>query len=122
MMFGRFDNWNVAVNSRKPEVNNDVEEEMSVKHLTMKKRVICELQNQQGNPTLVGHSKKKSSHFRARGCKAAIEGYSQPSLPTRESDLLFCLNLDFIVNLVGRVDFWSGFLKLQGCMVVAGTK
>ncbi|KAK8323861.1 hypothetical protein V6Z12_A12G261900 [Gossypium hirsutum] len=73
------DNRNVAVNSRKPEVKNDVEEEMSVKHLTMKKRVICELQNQQVNPKLVGHAKKKSSRFRARGCKAAIEGYSQPS-------------------------------------------
>ncbi|MBA0785340.1 hypothetical protein Gotri_025427 [Gossypium trilobum] len=41
------DNRNVVVNSRKPEVKNDVEEEMSVKHLTRKKRVICELQNQQ---------------------------------------------------------------------------
>ncbi|XP_052488010.1 40S ribosomal protein S6-like [Gossypium raimondii] len=40
------DNRNVGVNSRKPEVKNDIEEEMSVKHLTMKKRVICELQNQ----------------------------------------------------------------------------
>ncbi|PPD84815.1 hypothetical protein GOBAR_DD18258 [Gossypium barbadense] len=67
------DNRNVAVNSRKPEVKNDVEEEMSVKHLTRKKRVICELQNQLVNPKLVGHSKKKSNHFRARGCKAAIE-------------------------------------------------
>nr|KJB52116.1 hypothetical protein B456_008G247100 [Gossypium raimondii] len=73
------DNRSVAVNSRKTEVKNDVEEVMSVKHLTMKKRVICELQNQQVNPKLVGHSKKKSSRFRARGCKAAIEGYSQPS-------------------------------------------
>ncbi|XVF13113.1 hypothetical protein REPUB_Repub08aG0180100 [Reevesia pubescens] len=82
------DNKNLAVNSRKPEVKNVIEEDMSMKHQTKKKRAIGEMQNQQLNPQNVGHSKdymkaskssKKSCRFPARGCDAATERYRQPS-------------------------------------------
>ncbi|XP_022737214.1 uncharacterized protein LOC111290083 [Durio zibethinus] len=79
---------NLAVNSRRPEVKNGIEEEMSVKHQRKKKRAIGEMQNLQFNSNLFGLSKdhrkasnssKKSRRFPARGCDAATEGYRQPS-------------------------------------------
>ncbi|KAK8478978.1 hypothetical protein V6N13_096195 [Hibiscus sabdariffa] len=83
------DDKNIAVNSRKREVTNITKEEMSVKHRTKKERANGELQNQQVNPKLVGHSKehrkasrrsKKPYRFRGCGCDAVTEGCKQPSV------------------------------------------
>lgn len=82
------DNKNRIVNSRKPEVKNITEEEMSVKHKTKRNTISGERRNLQFNPKLIGHlkdhrkankSSKKSCPFPAHGCDAATEGYRQPS-------------------------------------------
>ncbi|XVF10588.1 hypothetical protein REPUB_Repub07fG0195300 [Reevesia pubescens] len=77
------DDKNLAVNSGMPEVKNVIEEVMFVKHQTKKKRALGEMQNQQFNPKIVGHSKNcrkasKSSKKSFR-CDAGTEGYRQPS-------------------------------------------
>ncbi|KAK8658109.1 hypothetical protein V6N13_036321 [Hibiscus sabdariffa] len=83
------DDKNVAENSRKREVTNIIKEEMSVKLQTKKEKANGELQNQQVNPKLVGHSKehrkasrrsKKPYRFHGCGCDAVTEGCKQPSV------------------------------------------
>ncbi|KAL4383045.1 hypothetical protein GQ457_15G009500 [Hibiscus cannabinus] len=83
------DDKNVAVNSGKREVTNIIKEEMSVKLQTKKEKANGELQNQQVNPKLAGHSKehrkasrrsKKPYRFRGCGCDAVTEGCKQPSV------------------------------------------
>ncbi|KAE8712880.1 Acid-amino acid ligase, isoform 1 [Hibiscus syriacus] len=79
---------NVAVNSRKREVKKIMKEGVSVKHQTMKENANGELQNQQFNPKLVGHSKeprkargslKNSCRFTHHSCDAVTKGFKQPS-------------------------------------------
>ncbi|XVE64830.1 hypothetical protein DITRI_Ditri07aG0133300 [Diplodiscus trichospermus] len=61
---------------------------MSMKHRIKNDVAVAEGQNLQFNPKLVGHPKerrkakkssKKSCHFPALGCDAAVEGYRRPS-------------------------------------------